>query len=98
MKSEYPIIHDVEQGSEAWLKLRRGKFTGSEFYKLMKGGTRPMTDEEIEIAILQKNKLKNQGFSKKKRLTKAKLCSTLPLRKHVSLFRSNKRGLNILVP
>ena len=56
MKSEYPIIHDVEQGSETWLKLRRGKFTGSEFFKLMKGGTRPMTDEEIEIAILQKNK------------------------------------------
>lgn len=38
MKSNYPIIHNVEQGSNEWLLLRRGKFTGSEFHKLMTSG------------------------------------------------------------
>lgn len=38
MENKYPIIHDVEQGSKEWLELRFGKFTGSEFHKLMTSG------------------------------------------------------------
>jgi hypothetical protein len=30
-----PIFHDVEQGSDAWLKLRMGKPTSSEFEKIV---------------------------------------------------------------
>ena len=56
MESNYPIIHNVEQGSKEWLQLRQGKFTGSEFHKLMKGGRRDMTPEEIEYAISIKDK------------------------------------------
>jgi len=33
------IIHDVEQGSDEWLKLRLGKFSGSNFGTLFMGKT-----------------------------------------------------------
>lgn len=33
------IIHDVEQGSDEWFKLRLGKFSGSNFGKLFMGKT-----------------------------------------------------------
>lgn len=37
----------TEQGSEQWEKLRVGRFTSSEFYKLMECGFRPMTPQEL---------------------------------------------------
>lgn len=37
----------VDQGSEAWEQMRVGRFTSSEWYKLMECGTRPMTPAEL---------------------------------------------------
>lgn len=37
-----------DQGSEAWENIRAGRFTSSEFYKLMECGKRPMTPEELK--------------------------------------------------
>jgi hypothetical protein len=37
----------VEQGSEEWQRLRIGRFTSSEIYKIMECGKRPMTPEEL---------------------------------------------------
>lgn len=36
------------QGSDEWEKLRIGRFTSSEWHKLMECGTRPMTEEELK--------------------------------------------------
>lgn len=38
----------VEQGSDAWDNLRCGRFTASEMYRLMDGGKREMTPEELK--------------------------------------------------
>lgn len=37
----------TEQGSEQWENLRVGRFTSSEWFKLMECGYRPMTKEEL---------------------------------------------------
>lgn len=37
-----------EQGSALWMDERCGKFTSSDIHKLMIGGTRPMTEQELE--------------------------------------------------
>lgn len=37
-----------EQGSALWMDERCGKFTSSDIHKLMIGGTRPMTDDELK--------------------------------------------------
>lgn len=37
-----------DQGSEDWENIRAGRFTSSEFWKLMICGTRPMTPEELK--------------------------------------------------
>jgi hypothetical protein len=37
----------VDQGSEEWEKMRVGRFTSSEFYKLMECGKREMTPAEL---------------------------------------------------
>jgi hypothetical protein len=36
------------QGSDEWEKLRVGRFTSSEWYRLMECGTRPMTEQELK--------------------------------------------------
>lgn len=36
-------IHDVEQGSDAWLELRKGKYTGSTAMRLLQG--KPLKEE-----------------------------------------------------
>jgi hypothetical protein len=36
-----------EQGSDRWFDIRVGRFTSSEFYKLIQPGKRPMTAEEL---------------------------------------------------
>jgi hypothetical protein len=36
-----------QQGSEAWENIRAGRFTSSEFWKLMECGYRQMTDKEL---------------------------------------------------
>lgn len=38
----------IDQGSEEWEQIRVGRFTSSEFYKLMECGTRPMTPDELK--------------------------------------------------
>jgi hypothetical protein len=38
----------VEQGTEAWTELRRGRFTSSEIYHLMTDGYRDMTESELK--------------------------------------------------
>ena len=38
----------IEQGSEAWDKIRCGRFTASEMWLLMDSGTRDMTPEELK--------------------------------------------------
>lgn len=38
----------VDQGSEEWEKLRIGRFTSSEIYRIMECGKRPMTDAELK--------------------------------------------------
>lgn len=38
----------VDQGSEAWENIRAGRFTSSEWWKLMECGKRPMTEEELK--------------------------------------------------
>lgn len=38
----------IEQGSEAWEEIRLGRFTSSEWHKLMDYGKRPMTEEELK--------------------------------------------------
>lgn len=37
----------TDQGSEAWENIRAGRFTSSEFWKLMECGYRPMTEKEL---------------------------------------------------
>lgn len=37
-----------QQRSEDWFKIRESRFTGSEIWKLLVGGKRDMTDEELE--------------------------------------------------
>lgn len=37
-----------EQGSALWMDERCGKFTSSDIHKLMIGGSRPMTEQELE--------------------------------------------------
>lgn len=46
----------MEQKSNEWFEERFGKFTASEFYKLMSGGKRKMTPEELIIEKLNKGK------------------------------------------
>lgn len=38
----------IEQSSEAWEKIRLGRFTSSEIWKLMDCGKRPMTEAELK--------------------------------------------------
>lgn len=38
----------TDQGSEFWEKIRAGRFTSSEWWKLMECGKRPMTSEELK--------------------------------------------------
>lgn len=38
-----------EQGSQNWIDIRAGRFTASEFYRLMKDGRRPMTPAELKM-------------------------------------------------
>lgn len=42
------IADETEQRSESWMRLRLGKFTGSQMYRLMAQGKRPMTQEELD--------------------------------------------------
>lgn len=37
----------IDQGSEAWEEIRVGRFTSSEWWKLMECGKRPMTEKEL---------------------------------------------------
>lgn len=37
-----------EQGSQMWVDIRAGRFTASEFHRLMKSGSRLMTEEELK--------------------------------------------------
>lgn len=37
-----------DQGSEAWENIRAGRFTSSEWWKIMQCGYRPMTQKELE--------------------------------------------------
>ena len=37
-----------DQGSEAWENIRAGRFTSSEWWKLMECGKRPMTQAELD--------------------------------------------------
>lgn len=45
------IIHDVKQGTEEWLKLRRGKITGSRLKDVMKADNLSLIDELIAERI-----------------------------------------------
>lgn len=45
--SEERANYHVVQGSEEWEKLRCGRFTSSEIYKIMECGKRPMTKDEL---------------------------------------------------
>lgn len=45
--SEIKVIL-AEQGSEEWENIRAGRFTSSEWYKLMSFGKRPMTETELK--------------------------------------------------
>jgi hypothetical protein len=45
------IIHDVEQGSAEWLKLKADKFTGAKFGKLFMGKTTAGYDEAINEVV-----------------------------------------------
>lgn len=38
----------IQQGSDEWDKIRMGRFTSSELWKLMECGKRPMTPEELK--------------------------------------------------
>jgi hypothetical protein len=38
----------IDQGSEEWEQIRAGRFTSSEWWKLMECGKRPMTEEELK--------------------------------------------------
>lgn len=44
---ELAIMENSEQGSENWEMIRAGRFTSSEWYKLIECGKRPMTKEEL---------------------------------------------------
>lgn len=41
-------VQHIEQSSEAWDKIRLGRFTSSMIYKIMECGKRPMTPEELK--------------------------------------------------
>lgn len=45
---EKALAQTSEQGSDRWHIIRAGRFTSSEFYKLIQPGKRPMTDEELK--------------------------------------------------
>lgn len=45
---EKALYQQAEQGSENWHKIRAGRFTSSEMHRLMKSGSRPMTDAELK--------------------------------------------------
>lgn len=38
----------IDQGSEEWENIRAGRFTSSDFYRLMEFGKRPMTEAELK--------------------------------------------------
>jgi hypothetical protein len=59
------IITDIMQGTEAWRKLRAGKFTGSEIHKLMGAKGFGQTGESYiyEVAASQETGLLNDEFS-----------------------------------
>ena len=46
----------TEQRTEDWHQLRAGRFTGSEIYRLMTGGKREMTEQELEAYKLENPK------------------------------------------
>lgn len=48
--------NNIEQRSQEWFELRFGCFTASEFHKLMSGGKRKMTPDELIIEKLNKGK------------------------------------------
>ena len=48
----------MEQRSKEWHDSRKGRFTGSEIHKLMIGGTRKMTEDELAEAKANKIKRK----------------------------------------
>lgn len=50
------IANNMFEAVENWQRLRLGKFTASEIHKLLKGGTRPMTEEELKVAKAEKNR------------------------------------------
>jgi hypothetical protein len=41
-------MENIVQRSSKWFEQRRGLFTGSEFHKLLSGGRRDMTEEELK--------------------------------------------------
>lgn len=42
------VSQHIDQGSDAWDEIRVGRFTSSEWWKLMEFGTRPMTEAELQ--------------------------------------------------
>jgi len=48
------IYHEVEQGTEAWLALRRGKFSASTFKNLFMGKTTQGYNDEIMRVVYEK--------------------------------------------
>jgi len=40
-------MENIQQRTSEWFEQRRGKFTGSEFHKLLSGGRRDMTEDEL---------------------------------------------------
>ena len=45
---EKALAEQSEQGSQLWQDIRAGRFTSSEFHRLMKPGYRLMTDDELK--------------------------------------------------
>jgi hypothetical protein len=58
------IIHDVEQGTDAWHKLRAGRPTSSEFSKLITGTGKPSSSMKDYASKLATEKYLD-GFGKK---------------------------------
>lgn len=42
------LAQQSEQNSQAWFDIRAGRFTSSEIHRLLKSGTRPMTEAELK--------------------------------------------------
>lgn len=83
------IVHDVEQGSEAWLKLREGLYTGSNADKLLSYATsfKIIAGERIAYALTELSKFGGNFWTKRGHLLEDEAIALYEDIKHVVVAR-----------